>query len=150
MCSDLFQHRSAGVFRIAVYDGWLVIATSPQLIEEIRRAPDDTLLFEKAVQQILQTDYTVGSDTVTDPYHIDVVRNALTRNLNVRFADVWDEIQIAFKEEIGAGDGKRSRWVAASCDTELLPSMEGDPCYPDDSTDRQSRKQPTLRRVATL
>ena len=71
----------------------------------MRRAPDDTLDFEEAVGRTLQLRYTLGADTADVPYHVDVVRNALTRNLNARFDDIWDEIQLAFEEEIRAGEG---------------------------------------------
>ncbi|VDB84335.1 unnamed protein product [Peniophora sp. CBMAI 1063] len=98
------KYQSAGLFRIAVHDGWLIVVTSPQLVDQVCRAPEDTLLFEKAIQQTLQVDYTLGVESVTVPYHVDVARNALTRNLNARFDDIWDEIQAAFREEIGAGD----------------------------------------------
>ena len=106
----MLQYQSAGVFRIAVHDGWLVVVTSPQLVEEVRRAPDDTLYFEKAIQQQLQVDYTLGTDTVTMPYHVGVVRNALTRSLNVRFDDIWDEIRVAFKDEIHVDGDCESQW----------------------------------------
>ncbi|KZV74109.1 cytochrome P450 [Peniophora sp. CONT] len=97
------KHQSAGIFRIPAHDGWIIVVTSPQLVEQVRRAPDDTLFFEKAVQQTLQVDYTLGTDTVEVPYHVDIIRGALTRNLNARFDDIRDEIQVAFGEEIDAG-----------------------------------------------
>ena len=101
------QHQHAGAFRIAAHDGWLVIVTNPKLVEEVRRAPDDTLDFVEAGTKTLEVHYTLGSDTLNVPYHVDVVRTALTRNLNARFDDIWDEIQTAFSEEISAGNGER-------------------------------------------
>ncbi|VDB84351.1 unnamed protein product [Peniophora sp. CBMAI 1063] len=108
---EKYQH--IGTFRIASHDGWLVIVTDPKLVEEVRRAPDDTLDFAAAVMEILQLEYTLGTDSVDVPYHVDVVRNALTRNLNARFDDIWDEIQMAFGEEISAGE-----------DWKTLPAVE--------------------------
>lgn len=56
----------------------------------------------------VQLKYTIGNDIADRTYHVDVVRNALTRNLNTRFDDIRDEIQVAFDEEIGAGE---SEWT---------------------------------------
>ena len=91
-----------------MYDGWLIVVTDPQLVEQVRGAPDSTLLFEKAVQQTLQADHLLGPEALAFPYHKDVVRNALTRNLGTRFDDIRDEIEVAFKEETVAGEGASS------------------------------------------
>ncbi|KZV70298.1 cytochrome P450 [Peniophora sp. CONT] len=98
------KYQSAGLFRVAALDGWRIIVTSPQLVEELRRAPDDALFVYKAFEQSLQAEYTIGVDLFRKPYHVDVIRGAFTRNLNARFDDIWDEIQSAFGEEIGAED----------------------------------------------
>ena len=50
----------------------------------------------------MQTDYTLGRPPRIDPYHIDVVRTPLTRNLGARFEDLRDEIKAAFADEIPA------------------------------------------------
>ena len=125
------QYQSAGLFRIAVYDGWLIVVTDPQLVEQVRSAPDSTLLFERAIQKTLQADHLLGPEANEFPYHKDVIRNTLTRNLSARFEDIRDEIEVAFKEEVCA-EGGVSLLLLDRClmrrrtDTEHPSRMEGD------------------------
>ncbi|SJL14132.1 uncharacterized protein ARMOST_17587 [Armillaria ostoyae] len=60
-----------------------------------------------ATSDLLQMDYTIGRDVFADPYHIGVVRNALTRNIATCFADVADEIQEAFNDNIPMTEGTK-------------------------------------------
>ncbi|EEB97378.1 hypothetical protein MPER_03314, partial [Moniliophthora perniciosa FA553] len=46
--------------------------------------------------------YTLGGPIHHDPYHIGVVRGALTRNLGVKFDEVREEIVAAFADEMPA------------------------------------------------
>ena len=58
--------------------------------------------------KLLQSKYTLGRESSEDPYHIEVIRERLTRNLGALLPDVMDEIQHAFDETIIArGDGTR-------------------------------------------
>ncbi len=50
-------------------------------------------------------DYTFGRSNRLDPYHLDVVRGALTRNIASCFADVQDEIKAAFRDNIPMTEG---------------------------------------------
>ncbi|VDB94068.1 unnamed protein product [Peniophora sp. CBMAI 1063] len=102
LISEGYKRYPNGVFRIAVHDGWLVIASGPQLVEEVRRAPEDTLSFEQAMVRRIQLRHTLGDDVLAIPYHTDVMRAALTRNIDPRFNDIRDEIVCAFEEEVGA------------------------------------------------
>jgi len=61
------------------------------------------------MNQDIQIPYTLGSDTVEAPYHTDVIRTQVTRNLGNKFAEVRDELVTAFTENIPCtGDGTRS------------------------------------------
>ena len=53
-------------------------------------------------------DYTFGRANRLDPYHLDVVRGALTRNIASCFADVQDEIKAAFKDNIPMTEGAKT------------------------------------------
>jgi hypothetical protein len=53
--------------------------------------------------QILQTDYMIGPQIRTDPFHVPVVRTTLTRNLASCFEGLTDELSTAFAELIPAG-----------------------------------------------
>lgn len=62
----------------------------------------------------MKTQYTLGRETSEDPFHVEVIKEKLTRNLGNILPDVMDEIQHAFNEYIPAeGDGLcRSRCMA--------------------------------------
>jgi len=87
------------------------------MIDDIRQASDDQMSFNEAIaevpcfseftkppiadlQQMIQTDYTLGPEIRLEPYHIPVVRTSLTRNIATRFAEVKDEITAAFGDYI--------------------------------------------------
>jgi hypothetical protein len=57
-------------------------------------------------QQLIQTDYTLGSEICLEPYHVPVVRTSLTRNIAARFAEIEDEITAAFGDYIPVTDVK--------------------------------------------
>lgn len=46
----LVQYRG-GAFRIANHNRWHIVVTGPQLIEELKKAPDDVLSFDEAIKQ---------------------------------------------------------------------------------------------------
>ncbi|EEB88457.1 hypothetical protein MPER_13699, partial [Moniliophthora perniciosa FA553] len=77
---------------------------SPNLIDEMRKAPDDVLSFQEALQDSLQIEYTLGKSMHRDPYQVAVVRGALTRNIGVKFMEVQDEIVASFNELIPVQD----------------------------------------------
>ncbi len=62
--------------------------------------------------QQLQTDYTVSRSISADPYHVEVIRGAFTRNIAACFADVQDEIRAAFSDHIPMTEGMELYSVA--------------------------------------
>jgi|ERR1700761_1103887 len=58
--------------------------------------------------KILQTDHLFGKTTFSNPYHADVVRHQLTRNLAALFPDMMEEMRASFSDEIPDSDG----WVS--------------------------------------
>ncbi|KDR68413.1 hypothetical protein GALMADRAFT_78764 [Galerina marginata CBS 339.88] len=79
-------------FKVPTISRWVVVVSGPQMLDDIRRATDDQLSFREAVAELFQTDYMIGRQIRRDPYHVNVVRSALTRNLAIRFPDIKDEI----------------------------------------------------------
>ena len=45
------QYRG-GAFRIANHNRWHIVVTGPQLIEELKKAPDDVLSFNEAIKEV--------------------------------------------------------------------------------------------------
>lgn len=103
---------------MATINKWIVVVTGRNHLDEFRKAPDDVLSFQEAiddvcsrpsgiaslsltvdVSQAIQTKYTLGS-VLDDPYHIMTVKSSLTRNIASGFDVIIDEITESFKTYI--------------------------------------------------
>lgn len=109
----IFQYKRAP-YKVAAFDRWLVVVSSREHMEELRRAPEDTLsLIEYANdvsfqllpahfsriechQQELQADYTFGPEVRHNPYHIGILHSQISRNIGVLCPEIRDEIITAF------------------------------------------------------
>lgn len=106
-------------FKVPTMNRWVVVITGPRLLEELRKIPDERLSFDHAMQdvrrygscypfsshnvittQLLQVKYTFGLEAQEHPYHVQVIRDHLKRNLSQLFPDIFDEIRLAFDESI--------------------------------------------------
>ncbi|KAK0187862.1 cytochrome P450 [Armillaria mellea] len=96
------------VLRVPLIDRWIVVVSGDRQINDMRNALPHQLSFMEEIENLLQTTYTLGRSIHLDPYHIDVVRSALTRNIAACFPDVRDEIGISFREEIYETEGMSS------------------------------------------
>ncbi|KAH9047277.1 cytochrome P450 [Lactarius hengduanensis] len=81
-----------GLFKTATLRRWLVLASSPELIEDVRKASDDVLSMNASAIEFLQADYTLDLLDMNNDYHADVIRAKLTRNIAATFKDVRDEL----------------------------------------------------------
>lgn len=97
-----YQKYRGHVFKIPLMTGWVVAVSGRDRVEELRKASDDVVSFQEAVNEMVQIKYTLGEELATDPYHVDTVRAPLTRNIATRFDEVQDEIEVAFAEHIPA------------------------------------------------
>jgi len=93
-----YRKYYGSAFKLPTVSRWVVVVSGPDMIEDIRRAADDQLSFREAVAEIVQVDYMMGPQIRLDPYHVAVVRSALTRNFGVRFSDLVDEITTSFSD----------------------------------------------------
>jgi len=99
----------------------MVLATSAELIEDIKKAPDDVLSREPnrevctmygfdtgstQSRQFLEADYTLRMLNRDDPYQNHILRSKLTRNMESTFGKVQGELVQALAEHLPvAGDG---------------------------------------------
>ena len=102
----------------------MIVASGSRFTDEIRHAPDEHLSHHDGFvevrnlscylgttktddQQMFNMDITVGPETY-DPFHVEVVRNSLTKNIREKFSELHDEIATAFGDYIPTdmGDGK--------------------------------------------
>ncbi|KZS89011.1 cytochrome P450 [Sistotremastrum niveocremeum HHB9708] len=98
------QYRDAGFFKVPETGPWRIFATSRELIDELRKAPDDELSFAAATNEILQQDFTMGKNITRNPYHLTVMRFSLIRNLGAFVPRMADEVQAAISERIPLQD----------------------------------------------
>ncbi|KAG9310147.1 cytochrome P450 [Chiua virens] len=93
-------------FKVADRYHWIVVLGSRQHMEELRKAPDDTLSFHEAANETIRTEYTLGSEVYHNPYHIETVRSHLTRSLSTLYPEIRDEISVAFEEVLNLEDNE--------------------------------------------
>ncbi|KAF8574243.1 cytochrome P450 [Ramaria rubella] len=95
-----YEKYQAGVFRISQIDRWHVIVSGKTLIEELRRAPEDTLSIAAAFDENYLVRHLLGPTIGTNPYHLEIIRTQMARNLGNLFPDLHDEVVNAFEDNI--------------------------------------------------
>ncbi|OCH95706.1 cytochrome P450 [Obba rivulosa] len=100
MLREGYTKYKGSAFKIPLLDQWIVVINGPELVEELRRYPDEEVSFTDAVTELLQSKWTLGLEVHKDPYHITLVREKLTRSLTVLLPEVLDELDLAIKEFI--------------------------------------------------
>ncbi|KAF7345271.1 Cytochrome P450 [Mycena sanguinolenta] len=103
-------------FKVALANRWLVLLSGQRLIEDIRKA-DDSLSFADSAKVMLQSEYTIGYEQLHDPFQMNVVRTALTRNIAACFPVIREEIAAAFEDLIPAKD----EWISVPAMQTILP-----------------------------
>jgi hypothetical protein len=87
-----YEKSRRGLFKIARFRRWMVLASSPELIEDIRKAPDHVLSLNAALREVLQPAHTLDLLELDNDYHTDLIRSKLTRNVAETFNEVHDEL----------------------------------------------------------
>ncbi|KAH9036352.1 cytochrome P450 [Lactarius pseudohatsudake] len=87
-----YENARQGVFKIAGFRRWMVLVSGPELVEDVRKAPEDVLSVKASTAELLQLEYTLGLLETDRGYHMDIIRSKLTRNIEVTFKDVRDEL----------------------------------------------------------
>ncbi|KAF8463174.1 cytochrome P450 [Russula ochroleuca] len=89
----------------------MVLATGTELIEDVRKAPDDVLSMTEQSIEFLQPEYTLDLLNMDDSFQTDVIRSKLTRNIAVTFKEVREELIMAMDDFIPTCDGEIAEWV---------------------------------------
>ncbi|KAK7686510.1 hypothetical protein QCA50_010108 [Cerrena zonata] len=108
-----YQKYKGGIFKIAMLDRWVVVFSGPELVDELRRMPDEMVSFQAAAEDLVQLKYTFGEGSAI---HMDLIRNKLTRSLAALLPDIQDEIIASFNDLIPARDD----WTSIT----VLPAMQ--------------------------
>ncbi|KAF8887392.1 cytochrome P450 [Infundibulicybe gibba] len=88
------------IFKVPGLNYWVVVLTDQKMIDELRRAPDDALSFQDAVNESLQIDHTLGPRIHTNPYHTKIIRSRMAGNMNPLIGSLHREIASAFQAGI--------------------------------------------------
>ncbi|KAI0362845.1 cytochrome P450 [Pilatotrama ljubarskyi] len=95
-------HGSA--FKVPLLDRWMVVVSGPEMVHELRSRPDDELSFQEEINDAMQMRHIASRSAVENPFHIDIVKDKLTRGLPVILPDVLDELHLAIPQYIPAAD----------------------------------------------
>jgi len=112
-----YEKAKPGLFRIPSFQRWTVLPTSVELIDDIRKAPDNVLGTRELFRESFQLDYTLDFFEKEDAYETRVVRSRLTRNIAATFDQIQDELDVALREYIPVSN---EEWVKVS----ILPAMQ--------------------------
>ncbi|KIM38724.1 hypothetical protein M413DRAFT_447671 [Hebeloma cylindrosporum] len=88
------------MFKIPDLLEWVVVTPEPSVIDEIRKAPENSLSSADAFDEALQTEYTLGAQFTKNPYHAPIIRAKLTRALPQLMPEIHEEVVDAFNEFI--------------------------------------------------
>jgi hypothetical protein len=108
MVKEGYEKTRPGLFKIANFRRWMVLAAGSGLIEDVRRAPDDVLSMLESLKESLQPEYTLDFLNPEDTYSTDVMRSKLTRDVAATFKEVREEFVMAMHDLIPTRDDK---WV---------------------------------------
>ncbi|KAF9038680.1 cytochrome P450 [Panaeolus papilionaceus] len=100
MVNDGIMKGSGRLFKVPDFLQWIVVAGDRQSLEDIRKAPEHVLSATQAMSELIQTEYTFGSQIVHDPYHVPIIRTAIPRALPRLMIDVHDEIVHACNDHL--------------------------------------------------
>ncbi|KAK0452675.1 cytochrome P450 [Armillaria borealis] len=95
-----YTKHYGSTFKVPLIDKWMVVVSGAEKVDDIRKSSLEQLSSLDAIIDLLQMNHTMGYSLCVDPYHAEVVRGALTRNIAICFADVHDEMKAAFEDNI--------------------------------------------------
>ncbi|KAF8467570.1 cytochrome P450 [Russula ochroleuca] len=98
MLKEGYQKTRPGLFKIANFRRWMVLAAGSELIEDVRKAPDDVLSLIEPTIEFIQPEYTLDLLNINDQFHTDIIRSKLTRNIAVTFKEVREELIMAMDD----------------------------------------------------
>ncbi|KAH9975535.1 cytochrome P450 [Lactifluus volemus] len=108
MLKEGYEKTRPGLFKIASFRKWIVLAAGPELAEDIKKAPDSVMDNLTPIRDAFQPEYTFMLLNLADRYHLDIIRSKLTRNIAATFEEVHEELVLAFDDLIQTRDDE---WI---------------------------------------
>lgn len=91
------KYTTYGIFKVPAAD-WMCVVSNREMIEDLRKAPADTLSFYAAVDIELEVASTLGQNVTNHPYHLNVLRNQVTKNLGTLVPELREELGLSLDE----------------------------------------------------
>ncbi|PIL30270.1 cytochrome P450 [Ganoderma sinense ZZ0214-1] len=116
-CRDVLEEgyrKAHGTFKIPALDRWMVVVSGRELVEELRKRGDEELSAPGGSQE---SRYIFEPEVLADEYHVEVVKEKLTRKLPAVLPDVIDEVTVAVKDHIVT---REDEWTSV----EVMPVMQ--------------------------
>ncbi|KAJ3556910.1 hypothetical protein NP233_g11872 [Leucocoprinus birnbaumii] len=115
-------------FKVATISKWVVVLNGPQHVDDVRKAPEDVLSFDIAIQEIFeqttQAEYTFGAGLDTHPHHIAAIRSQITRGMVGGYDDLKDEVMEVCNEYISQSDGWYNFPTKSLTKSEIVPDTK--------------------------
>ncbi|TBU30176.1 cytochrome P450 [Dichomitus squalens] len=103
------KYRGAA-FKVAFMGRWIVVVSDSKHLDEIKSHPE--LSIAEGLDEFLQLKHTIGATAQSDRFHVNAIRDQLTRSLNVVMPAVAEELALAIPEYIPCtGDGP---WISGA------------------------------------
>ncbi|KAG6848243.1 hypothetical protein H0H93_002011, partial [Arthromyces matolae] len=94
---DVLVNNAA--FKIPLLDRWLIVVNGETLFKTLRDGRDDVLSSWDAMREV---DHTLGGNMLEYPYHINIIRTTLNKNLPHMLPLIQDEAAHAWETHIGS------------------------------------------------
>ncbi|KAI1792290.1 cytochrome P450 [Ganoderma leucocontextum] len=111
-----YQKYHGSTFKIPLFDQWLVVVAGSNMVDELMKRPDNEVSFLEGIEEVIQMKYTVGHEAMSDPYHVGIIKEKLTRMLPLVLPDVTDELAVAVQEYIPT---KGDEWTTVNVMTTM-------------------------------
>ncbi|KAI0280021.1 cytochrome P450 [Russula aff. rugulosa BPL654] len=100
MLKEGYEKTRPGLFKIANFRRWMVLAGGSELIDDIRRAPDDVLSVRETRNIFLQLKYLRCPLNPEDEYSTEIIRSKFSRDVASIFEQVRGELAMAIDDLI--------------------------------------------------
>ncbi|KAI6167613.1 cytochrome P450 [Pisolithus thermaeus] len=106
-------------FKVPALGRWVVVVGRHHL-EDMKKSADHKLSLTEASNDFLKLNHLIGSETISNPYHISVARVHLARSLAPYYFDMSDEIFTAFDELLDLEDNEWKSVLAVKTVREIV------------------------------
>ncbi|KAH8834290.1 cytochrome P450 [Flagelloscypha sp. PMI_526] len=97
MLAEGYREFRGRAFKIPTLTGWMVVLTTEDHIEDIRRDREQ-LSFAAGIAEMLHLRYTISPLASKAGAGIEIVRSPLTRHINAAYPEIHDELITTFNQ----------------------------------------------------